>query len=276
MTYKKNIPKNVYDRWKKINPSYNIEFSLDNDCEIFLEKNFNLYILNKFKSIKKGMYKADLWRLCKLYIDGGVYADVDLVPYLNIDTLNKNISFYSCLARDKKSIFQAFMVNLFEKNSPLILCFLISFLQNNPYNYNNGPTIDMYNCIKYNLIHNIYPNIKYKIEEIKIPITIGPSEKNIKNIDLYFFPNDLKNYKIKLKKNKYDDKFNFEINNNILKVKRLDYDSGWGHNHKCDICIPYNKNILLFEEKGRPAYVTYNNKKILLSRDPEYAKNKGW
>jgi len=61
--------------------------SLNFTKEEFLKNNFNGYIVNLFKVIHIGMYKADLWRLCKLYIHGGVYSDVDLVPYINIDTL---------------------------------------------------------------------------------------------------------------------------------------------------------------------------------------------
>ena len=68
MTYKKPIPSLVYDRWKKLNNSYEIEFSLDKDCILFLQKNFNDYIVKLFEYIPHGMYKADLWRLCKLYI----------------------------------------------------------------------------------------------------------------------------------------------------------------------------------------------------------------
>jgi mannosyltransferase OCH1-like enzyme len=75
MKYKKTVPKFVFDRWKKLNPNYNIDFSLDDQCITFIRENFNDYI-------------ADLWRLCKLYIDGGVYADVDLVPYINISCLS--------------------------------------------------------------------------------------------------------------------------------------------------------------------------------------------
>ena len=111
MTYKKNVPDKVFNRWKELNPTYNIDFSLDKECINFLKENFNSYIVNLFKSIDKGMYKADLWRLCKLYINGGVYADIDLVPYIDIDTLDKHITFYSCMSTNPNSIFQAFMIN---------------------------------------------------------------------------------------------------------------------------------------------------------------------
>ena len=131
MTYKKNIPDIVFNRWKTLNENYKIEFSLDNDCIKFLKENFNDYIAELFKNIPQGMYKADLWRLCKLYKNGGVYADVDLVPYLNINSLDKNITFYSCLSLSNDSIFQAFMVNFSKPKNPLILSFLIS---SNSYN----------------------------------------------------------------------------------------------------------------------------------------------
>ena len=128
MTYKKNIPDKVITRWKKLNPDYQIDLSLDNDCIRFLKNNFNKYVADLFLSINGGMYKADLWRLCKLYKNSGVYADVDLVPYLNIDSLDKDITFYSCLSINVKSIFQAFMVNFSKPKNPLLFVFLLSFL----------------------------------------------------------------------------------------------------------------------------------------------------
>ena len=174
MTYKNKVPELVFNRWKKINPEYKIDFSLDSDCITFLQNHFNDYIVNLFKSIPVGMYKADLWRLCKLYVHGGVYADVDLVPYLDINILDKNITFYSCLDISNTTIFQAFIVNFSKPKNPLIFIFLLSYLINNPYTYTNGPTYDMYNCIKYNL--NNIPLVKdkkYNIDSVKIKIQIG-------------------------------------------------------------------------------------------------------
>jgi hypothetical protein len=279
MTYKKNIPNFVFGRWKNLNPDYTIEFNVDHDCISFLEKHFNNYIADLFKRIPKGMYKADLWRLCKLYINGGIYADVDLVPYLNINGLDKNISFYSCLAVNKKSIFQAFMVNFSKPRNPLLLSFLISYLMNNPYRYNDGPTYDMYNCIKNNLNgQSVLSDKKYELNEIKIPVTIGSSETSTKTINLYYFPNDNDyNYTIKLNSNEYKDEFKFEIINNSLIVTRIDQNCGWGHDHSCNICIVSNESIFLFKEnESANCYVTHNNNKILDSRDSSYSRNKGW
>jgi hypothetical protein len=278
MTYKKHIPEIVFSRWKTLNPEYIFDFSLDRDCEAFLKENFNDYVAKLFLKIPVGMYKADLWRLCKLYINGGVYADVDLVPYINIDKLlDKNISFYSCIGADQKSIFQAFMVNFSKPKNPLILHFLLSFLQKNPYNSINGPCFDMYDCIKHNLDYKIIkPNIKYEIEEVKILVEIGSSDKNTKKIDLHYFPMDI-DYHIVLNKNPHKDTLNFSIENNTLIATRTDESSGWGHNHSANICIKSKESILLFQEVKQGSYqVLFNNTKILDSRDPNYVKKRGW
>ena len=152
MTYYKRVPDKVFKRWMALNPNYEIDFSLDNECITFLEHHFNKYVSNLFISIKKGMFKADLWRICKLYINGGIYADVDLVPYLNINILNRDISFYSCLDHNRTALFQAFILSFSKPKNPLFLIFILSFLLNNPYTYNNGPCHDMAKCLRYNMV----------------------------------------------------------------------------------------------------------------------------
>lgn len=281
MTYYKSIPKMVVKRWLYLNKTYKIDFSLDKQCIEFLESNFNKNISDLFKTIKKGMYKADLWRLCKLYINSGVYADVDLVPYLRIDRLDKDIEFYSCLSANKESIFQAFMVNFSKPKNPLILIFLLSFLINKPIVQANGPTVDIYKCLQYMISDkNIQSGKRYNLNEVKIQISIGNSKENCKDINLHYFPTDI-NYTIRLCDNPYSDAFDFDIKNNILSIKRTDSNTGWGHGHFIDICFPHKTSILLFTErdpdKRNPVhFVTHNNKKILDSRYIQYAQNGGW
>jgi hypothetical protein len=281
MTYKKPVPGIVYRRWKDRNPSYNIELSLDAECILFLERYINKFVAALFNYIPIGMYKADLWRLCKLYINGGVYADVDLVPHLNIDNLNKNITFYSCLTPKSKSIFQAFMINFSKPRNNLIFIFLLSFLMNKPFEKINGPTFDMYECIKYNL-NDVEPEpfVQYDLEEVKIKIVVGSSDKNIKRINLYYFPPYIK-YRIQLKENTTDHKFVYRIYNNMLCVKRSDENTGWDYEHSLDICIQSKESIFLFKEdlEGSDlsrAIVTLGSEKILDSRDMRYYLNGGW
>lgn len=285
-TYKQDVPDKVFKRWEKLNPTYTIDFSKDNQCISFLEQHFNPYIVQLFKTIPQGMFKADLWRLCKLYVHGGVYADVDLVPYCNIDELigTKKITFYSCLAVDKSSVFQAFMINNTPPRNPLILCFLISFLINKPYKIiENGPTIDMYDCIKYNIgATQVLPEIKYMLNVVKIKIPIPPSLNGTMRIPLHYFPTDLK-FTISHTPVRQGETFQFAIHDEYLYVKRAtDIPIGWLYEHHCDICIQSTEIIYLFTEhmpvpKSLPScYVSNNNKKILDCRDIDYYNNKGW
>ena len=282
MTYKKPIPEKCINRWTQLNPNYKIDFSLDNDCIQFLKDNFNDYIADLFIKIPLGMHKADLWRLCKLYINSGIYADIDLVPYLNIDSLDKDISFYTCASCYGTGCFQAFLVNFAKPKSPIIFIFLLSFLINNAHNYSYGPCYDMYNCLKYILNENIISDKKYEVSQLKIKINIGPSAYNVKHINLYYFPDELQ-YTIQLIQNPYKDSFKFEIKNHMLIVTRLDESTGWGHDHSVDICFNYKTSFYFFQEDilthndFSTAYIKFNNKKILDSRDPEYFNNnKAW
>jgi hypothetical protein len=286
-----NVPEHVFKRWKLLNPQYKIEFSIDSDCIAFLKLYFNNYVADMFEQIKDGRYKADLWRLCKLYIHGGIYADIDLVPHgsINFHTKkNSDVSFFSCLSCDKKSIFQAYIICKHAK-CPLILAFILSMVQTKPFYSRNGPTFDMYKCLKYNIpnISDIKSDKKYTISQVRIPIFIGKNtnQSNIKCIFLYFIPKDLQ-FIIKLVPTKYPDKFKFVVKDNILIVNRIDTDNltiGWECDHTCEMIIETVESIYLFKEqykhskKLETAYVSFLNHHILDSRDSTYFKNnKTW
>lgn len=280
-SYRNNIPYFVFNRWLRLNPKYKIDFSLDEDCRQFLNNEFNTNVRNYFNNLDRGAFKCDLWRLCKLFKNSGVYADVDLVPYIDLDTLGNNITFYSCKGC-WGGIFQAFMA-INNKNSPLLLGLLISFMHHRAELINCiGPTIEMENFLKYNLnIHCSQPlhtDSVYELKTVKIKIIIGSSENNTKSIDLLYFPNNI-NYKIILKDNN-DDKFDFNISNNQLHIKRIDRDSGWDHHHEVDICLDADERIYLFREHNtnhiNNNFVTFKNNKILDSRDKNYVHMQGW
>jgi mannosyltransferase OCH1-like enzyme len=89
------IPLNVYQTWftkdlpkymqkninymKKINPEFTFHLYDDKDCRDFIETYFDQVVVDTFDKLKPGAYKADLWRLCVLYIHGGIYLDIKLV-----------------------------------------------------------------------------------------------------------------------------------------------------------------------------------------------------
>jgi hypothetical protein len=212
-TYHSRLPPIVLKRWKDLNPEYAIDFSMDIDCIKFLDTEFHRHIAQLFIYINRGMYKADLWRLCKLYVHGGVYADIDLIPFVPISKSITDDScrsegpgyFYSCLSLSSPSIFQAFMYHS-KRRSPLLLGFLVSFLVNKPYtNIDNGPTSDMYHLILYNvraeaaeaesvggtkvIPEALQPFTYYYLRKIRIPIYITSLDEDI--IQLHYFPSDV-------------------------------------------------------------------------------------
>jgi hypothetical protein len=269
----------VLTRWKELNPAYQIEVSLDKDCIEFLKAHFNDTLADLFKTTYNGMNKADLWRLCKLYIYGGIYADVDLVPYLNIDHLNKDVTFYGGLSKGPVC-FQDFLVSRNPK-SPLLLAFLQSLIYNKSIN-GCGPKIDMYDCLKRVLKSDPVESTLYKINIVEVKINIGSSDSNIKKINLHYFPNNAPQ-SIILTTHNYPDTFEFLMENNILTVTRTDIkSSGWGHNHSCTLFYKCDEQIYLFKESTTAdnnrvkAKVIDNGVKLFDSRDEEYYVNRGW
>jgi len=305
MTYHSNLPSFVTSRWLDLNPDYSIDFSMDAECISFLQTTFGRNIAELFKYIPRGMYKADLWRLCKLYIHGGVYADIDLVPHFSIsDALDSaaggvsDATFYSCLNMSYDSIFQAFMKHS-RARSPLLLGCLISFLINKPYtDIDNGPTRDMYQFLLYNIRHqhqtqhgagvtDIRPHTLYTLRQIRIPVSI-PANEDI--IPLYYFPDDIK-YSISIHPDTKDayiianrDKYRFYIKDHHLFV---DADEGVKYPRVVvDICIDLPEDnpeiIFLFEEciripdKISTCYISHQNKNIMDCRDARYVRDSGW
>jgi hypothetical protein len=64
------------DRMRKVNPEFDVYVYDDNDCREFIKNTFPGDILTAYDTLKPGAYKADLWRLCILYINGGIYIDI--------------------------------------------------------------------------------------------------------------------------------------------------------------------------------------------------------
>ena len=273
LSYHKLIPVKVLHSWKVLNPTYKIEFSLDKDCVEFMDTHFSKSVSAKFKSMPRGAYKCDLWRLCKLYIEGGVYADVDLVPHASIDHMLKdNHSFYSCMGINNRAIFQAFMATTV--NNPIILACIISFMHNEPDKHTDGPTFDMYNVLSNIYNTRVVSDHIYTSDSILVRVHIGPSIEQTKTIELYRqFP---EYSKIILEYNNSKDTFSFAITDDTLTVTRTDRPSGWGNNHYAFIQIQSTQSVFLFQEYGKykDAHVRHDGIRLFNSRSPSYMA--GW
>ncbi len=93
----KNIPEETKKRWLNLNPDYEVFIYDNNDCIDFLRKYFTKEYVEIFNYLKDGPIKADFWRICILYIYGGVYCDIDVKPLVPIkDFMEDGVNFLTC------------------------------------------------------------------------------------------------------------------------------------------------------------------------------------
>jgi mannosyltransferase OCH1-like enzyme len=59
----------------ELNPEYEYRILDNNDCRKFIKENFDSEILRAYDLLLAGSFKADLFRYCYLYINGGCYFD---------------------------------------------------------------------------------------------------------------------------------------------------------------------------------------------------------
>jgi len=88
------------DKLKSLNSEFNIQIF---DCEErreFIQKHFSEDILKAYDTLVPGAYKADLWRLCILYILGGIYVDIKYKCLNNFKFIALTEKEHFCLDRD--------------------------------------------------------------------------------------------------------------------------------------------------------------------------------
>ena len=153
-----NVPDHIIQKWKDLNPDFNIKFFDDNQIIEFLKKEYDDTYVHFFKCIKFGMYKADFFRYCYLYKYGGYYFDIDIEPILSIkEIIDYKTNYCSVLSIMNGHIFQAVLSA--NKNNPIIkmcindMLYYGSNIGIDPPNkapYNGHPTKCMYdNIVKY-------------------------------------------------------------------------------------------------------------------------------
>ncbi len=259
----------------------------------------NSELVHIFNNLDRGAWKADLWRICKLYLNGGVYSDVDInpEPYLsNYDddydinfkldrSIPKKPTFISVLGSEHHSIFQALMIEKHNGRNNFILGIILNFLQEYYNNNNksfNWPTNNMYNFIMYNVNEELKPFHNYSLNKIKVYINIGNSTSNKKSINLGWFPDNTQ-YTVSLKNANTND-YTFSIKNNHLLIeKKLDDNKeGWDMNIESDLHIDLHKpEILYFFREGHTYHsrrnsplnigiINRHNKYLLKSRYDSY------
>ena len=95
---KNNITNPVWqiclEKYKSMYSNYEIIIHDNEDIYKIIEKNFPEY-LEKIKQIKIGAVLADIFRYLILYLEGGVYSDLDCEPIKSVDELlNPDFKYY--------------------------------------------------------------------------------------------------------------------------------------------------------------------------------------
>ena len=118
----KNIPPNILSDISKSNPGWKIYLYDDIMCKEFILQHFGLRLSELFTTIKDGPIKADLFRICILYINGGVYTDIDNILLKPLNTIiQEGITFAVGGSYMPHSLNPAFIASV-KKNPILLQC----------------------------------------------------------------------------------------------------------------------------------------------------------
>jgi mannosyltransferase OCH1-like enzyme len=120
----KNLPpimKNNVEKLKYLHPRFEHFLFDDNDCRDFIKNNFNIEVLNAFDRLIPGAYKADLWRYCVLYQNGGIYLDIKYGSINSFRFIELTEKEHWVLDIDGNNIYNALIVVL-PKNPILLKC----------------------------------------------------------------------------------------------------------------------------------------------------------
>ena len=207
----KSLPLNVQkvrDKISKINPEYKLILFDDDDIDNFIKKNFDIKIYNLYKKLNVGAAKADFWRYCILYINGGVYLDIDSDIIRPLDELIEDED--KCIiTREGNLGFFNNWIMIFEKHHPILLetiiqcCYNIENKITNDICYLTGPHGPFTNSINKIMLHlyNLYNNI---------------NNSNINITNLYFEKDEVLN-------SVFNNKNNNNNNNNELDKVRCKF-----------------------------------------------------
>lgn len=100
------------ERLKSQNPRFRHHFFDDAARQAFIKEHFDKSVLNAYNKLIPGAYRADLWRYCVLYINGGIYLDI---KYSNVDgfdliELTNDEYFVPDIEDSGGGIYNAFMI----------------------------------------------------------------------------------------------------------------------------------------------------------------------
>jgi hypothetical protein len=262
LTYKSLLHYNAVKTILELNPEYEYKFFTDSDCREFIKSNFSSDVLDSYDMLYPNAYKADLFRYCYIYINGGCYFDNKYILRMPLHRLiDKNDINIYCKDRGDNLMFNSIIISV--KNATEIkncIDAIVNHVKNNYYGSNSleptGP--GLFNRFTYDkniLLKHIVDGKDYKDSKILI-----------KSNNIVFANTHYKGYYTSVSKQDYAYIFNqkniyfkniqkksgytilvyphnntdlFDVNyDDILKkisIKRVDKNEGWGLDLKIKI-----------------------------------------
>ena len=114
------------------NPSYVVNRHSDLTAAVFIENSCGLDARHAYDCLLAPAFRADLFRFCALYAEGGVYMDEDIVPLHRIDDIVSECS-SATIGHDFPAGHQPakqMKILASAPKSPLMHCALHSIIQN--------------------------------------------------------------------------------------------------------------------------------------------------
>lgn len=258
----------------EMNPEYEYKFFNDTESRQFIIDNFKENILEEdndkkyflsdiiiaYDKLIPGSYKADLFRYCYLYINGGCYIDCKIIMKKPLNKIiDKDDSIVVCLEND--ILYNGIIFT--EKNNKLIYNCIKNCVLNILSNENwNNPHDVTGNVVFYNNLKND-ENINKKLVKKDKSIyflnddtvlfrteyknySLDNNFRSLWNDKKYIFKKSLliENYIFYFYPTDYNDTFDIiHLKNNIFIIKRTDANIGWGQFIKLNV-IDIEKNII--------------------------------
>ena len=96
--------------WREWNPGFAYTLFDDEACARFIRERIGPRVAAAYAKIKSGAFRADLWRYCELYVNGGVYVDVDTVCLNAVDdVIDPTATLVVPIDLDPANLFNAFV-----------------------------------------------------------------------------------------------------------------------------------------------------------------------
>lgn len=244
------------------NPDYEYVFYDDIDCREFIKINYDSEYLYYYDIIYPGAFKADFFRYCYLYINGGFYFDCKSILLSSLDDLvNEDDELILCQDYHKLGLYNAVMMTtarneLFIKLINKIIYKIKNFKEIYKPHINFKNYIKLDNILSLtgpNLLYEEFMNMKLNYNDhIFMKHDILGNYKNFKNLVIKF------NNKVFLYKN-YN---NFSASSNhysiLWKNHKIFYKNHSFNNNHHFFVAPNNSSIDL-------DYYMINNKILVVS-----------